>query len=176
MLDSQSAEALDHLLPLVYDELRRVAHRQRLRQQPSETLSTTALVHEVYLRLAGREALSWENKTHFFHLAARAMRDILVDYARRKQAAKRGGNQHVQSLSDLGDLGDLSDTQLEETIGLDNALTELEKLDPHQAKIVELRYFVGLTIQETADVLDISPSKVKRDWVTARAWLFRAMQ
>lgn len=179
MFDSRPEEALDHLLPLVYDELRRVAHRQRLRQRPSETLCTTALVHEAYLRLSGRESLAWENKTHFFHLAARAMRDILVDYARRKQAAKRGGSQHDLSLSDLGDpgdLGELSDAQLEEIISLDNVLAELEKLDPRQARIVELRYFVGLTIQETADVLEVSPTTVKRDWRTAMAWLYRAMQ
>ena len=166
------AEVLDALLPLIYDELRRLAHAQRHRLRPHETLNTTALVHEAYLKLAGNEGLSWQNRIHFFRVAARAMRDIVVDYARRQQAAKRGGSTPDRSLSDLPPLPDV---QAEEVLGLHEALSRLEAFDERQARVVELRYFVGLSIEETAEVLDVSPATVKRDWTTARAWLFRAM-
>lgn len=165
--------ALDALLPLLYDELHRLAHAQRHRLRPHETLNTTALVHEAYLKLAGKDKLTWENRIHFFRVAARAMRDIVVDYARRQQAAKRGGEKPDLSLDNLPPLPAV---QADEVLGLHEALERLETFDERQARIVELRYFVGLTIEETAEVLDISPATVKRDWTTARAWLFKAIR
>ena len=168
----QSADDLDHMLPLVYTELRRLAHLQRIGQRSDETLNTTALVHEAYLRLSDRDDVSWENKGHFFYLASRAMRDILVEYARRRQALKRGGSKPDLSLHEIGEL---SDGQLGEILDLNDALERLAEIDARQAKTVEMRYFVGLTIPEVADVLDVSPSTVKRDWTMARAWLYREM-
>ncbi|NBC19212.1 MAG: sigma-70 family RNA polymerase sigma factor [Bacteroidetes bacterium] len=164
------AAVLDDLLPLIYDELHRLARAQRRRLRPHETLNTTAIVHEAYLKLAGRDAASYQNRLHFFRVAARAMRDIVVDYARRKQAAKRGGDTPDLSLDDVPPLPDID---AKEVLALHDALDRLEALDARQARVVELRYFVGLTIAETAEVLDISPASVKRDWATARSWLFR---
>ncbi|MFQ5570068.1 MAG: ECF-type sigma factor [Rhodothermales bacterium] len=169
-LSNGHEEALDRLLPLIYDELRRLAHRQRLRQHAHETLNTTALVHEAFLKLAGKDDASWKSRAHFFRIAARAMRDVLVDYARRQRAAKRGGDRPDHSLDDIGELPEV---RAEEVLGIHEALHRLEALDPRQCRIVELRYFVGLTIPETADVLGISAATVKRDWVAARAWLQR---
>jgi RNA polymerase sigma factor (TIGR02999 family) len=169
---SGNAVALDALLPLIYDELHRLAHAQRQRQSAYNTLNTTALVHEAYLKLAGKDALSWQNRIHFFRVAARAMRDIVVDYARRQRAAKRGGTAPDLSLADLPPLPDM---QTDEVLGLHDALDRLEVFDERQARIIELRYFVGLTIEETAEVLNLSPATVKRDWTTARAWLYREM-
>ncbi len=165
--------ALDTLLPLIYDELRRLAHAQRRRLRLHETLNTTALVHEAYLKLASKEELSWQSRIHFFRVAARAMRDIVVDYARQQQAAKRGGDTPDLSLDDLPPLPAV---QADEVLGLHEALSRLEAFDERQARIVELRYFVGLTIEETGEVLDISPATVKRDWTSARAWLFHHMK
>ena len=165
------ASVLDHLLPLIYDELRRLARVQR-RVRPHETLNTTALVHEAYLKLAERDDASWENRLHFFRIAARAMRDVVVDYARRQQAAKRGGDRPALSLDALPPLPAV---QPAEVLDLHDALERLETLDERQARIVELRYFMGLTIDETAEVLDVSPATVKRDWTLARAWLFHEM-
>lgn len=164
------AAVLDDLLPLIYDELHRLARAQRRRLRPHETLNTTAIVHEAYLKLAGRDAASYQNRLHFFRVAARAMRDIVVDYARRKQAAKRGGDTPDLSLDDVPPLPDID---AKEVLALHDALERLELMDARQARVVELRYFVGLTIAETAEVLDISPASVKRDWATARSWLFR---
>ena len=166
------AAVLDDLLPLIYDEMHRLARAQRRRLRPHETLNTTAIVHEAYLKLAGRDAASYQNRLHFFRVAARAMRDIVVDYARRKQAAKRGGGAPDLSLDDVPPLPDID---AKEVLALHDALDRLEALDERQARVVELRYFVGLTIAETAEVLDISPASVKRDWATARSWLFREM-
>lgn len=166
------AAVLDDLLPLIYDELHRLARAQRRRLRPHETLNTTAIVHEAYLKLAGRDAASYQNRLHFFRVAARAMRDIVVDYARRKQALKRGGGTPDLSLDDVPPLPDID---VKEVLALHDALDRLEALDERQARVVELRYFVGLTIAETAEVLDISPASVKRDWAMARSWLFREM-
>ena len=163
------------LLPLIYDELARLAHRQRLRHGAGETLNTTALVHEAYLKLAGKDDASWNDRRHFFRIAARAMRDIVVDYARKQQAAKRGGSASPLSLDAVGDVRALGPLRTEEVLALDAALKELERLDARQARIVELRYFVGLTLAETAAVLDVSVSTVQRAWLSARAWLYRTM-
>lgn len=165
-------DAYQALLPLIYDELHRLAHAQRQRLKPYETLNTTALVHEAYLKLAGKEAPVWENRIHFLRVAARAMRDIMVDYARRQQAAKRGGEGPDLALDEAPPLYQV---QSEEVLGLHEALKRLETFDERQARVVELRYFVGLTVEETAEVLDVSSATVKRDWTTARAWLFREM-
>ena len=164
--------ALDHLIPLVYDELRSLA-RHYLRQERSDhTLQSTALVHEAYLRLAGENPPQWQNRTHFFGIAARLMREILVGHARAHNAAKRGGGAFRLTLDDAMALSDQGDLDLVE---LDRALSELAALDEQQSRIVELRFFSGLTIEDTSEALGISPATVKRDWVTARAWLYRAM-
>ena len=148
--------------------------KARRRENPSyETLNTTAVVHEVFLKLAGKQDATWENRAHFFRIASRAMRDVLVDYARTKRAAKRGGDQAVHPLDDVGEIADV---KADEVMAVHEALDELEKLSPQQTRIVELRYFVGLTIPETADVLEISEATVKRNWTTARAWLHRAIE
>jgi RNA polymerase sigma factor (TIGR02999 family) len=165
------AAALDRLLPLVYGELRALAHRQRLRQGAAETLNTTALVHEAYEKLA-RGSASWNDRAHFFRVAAKAMRQVLVDYARAQTAAKRGGEAPVLPLDEARLL---PTERAAEVVALDEALGRLLVLDPRQGEVVELRYFVGLTIPETADVLGLSPATVKREWTAARAWLYREM-
>jgi RNA polymerase sigma factor (TIGR02999 family) len=165
-------QALEELMPLVYEELRRLA-RHYLRQERSDhTLQSTALVHEAYLRLAGGNAPNWQNRAHFFGVAAHIMRQILVEHARGRDAAKRGGNVCKLALDDA--VAPLQQIDVD-VVALDRALTELSELDSQQGRIVELRFFGGLTIEDTSEVLGISPATVKRDWVTARAWLYRAM-
>jgi RNA polymerase sigma factor (TIGR02999 family) len=159
-------------MPLVYDELRRLAHRYLSRERTDHTLQSTALVHEAYLRLAGQNPPQWQNRAHFFGIAAHIMRQILVEYARGRSAAKRGGNALTLTLDDAVALPQQTDVDV---VALDKALGELSGLDAQQGRIVELRFFAGLTIEDTSEVLGISPATVKRDWVTARAWLFRAM-
>jgi RNA polymerase sigma factor (TIGR02999 family) len=160
-------EALDTLLPIVYDELRRVAHRLLLGEN-SETLPTTALVHEAYLKLINQHSVDWENRGQFFAIAAQAMRRILVDHARERHAVKRNG------IKISLDNAETVSVEVNQTlIDLDYALNELATFDEQQAKIIELRYFAGLTYEETAQVLDISVSTVQREWTMARAWLFR---
>ncbi|MEM1115137.1 MAG: ECF-type sigma factor [Bacteroidota bacterium] len=171
-------DALDRLVPLVYDQLRRLAQGQRRRHGAAETVNTTALVHEAYAKLADREGVTaWADRQHFFRIAARAMRDVLVDYARAQQAAKRGGSQPDRSLSDLAAdaLGALPPLRIEEVLDLDGALDRLEALDAQQARLVELRYFTGLTIPEAAEILEMSPATAKRRWSVARAWLYREL-
>ena len=171
------AEALGQLVPLVYDQLRALAHGQRRRYGAAQTVNTTALVHEAYAKLSGRDA-AWADRQHFLRVAARAMRDVLVDYARAQQALKRGGPLPDRSLSDpaLADaLGALPPLRVEEVIDLDAALDRLASLDAEQAQLVELRYFAGLTIPEAADVLEMSPATAARRWTVARAWLFREL-
>lgn len=164
--------ALDRLFPLVYRELHDRAHRQLARHRPGETLSTTALVHEAYLKLTDSAHQSYQDRVHFFAVASRAMRQILVDYARRTTAAKRGGGHPVSLDPDaIANPG-----RAEELLALDEALTQLEKLDGRLARIVELRFFGGLSVEETSDVLEISPRTVKRDWRKARAFLYQAIQ
>ena len=160
--------ALDQLMPLVYTELRRLAHHYMSRERSGHTLQTTALVNEAYLRLVDQESMRWENRAHFFGIAARLMRQILVDHARSRGAAKRGGTQVRLSLSKVDHIASRSDVNL---IALDEALRRLEALDPQKSRIIELRYFGGLGIEETAEVIGISPASVKRDWSMARAWL-----
>jgi RNA polymerase sigma factor (TIGR02999 family) len=160
-------DALNRLIPIVYGELRQLAHLQRHRQGQNETLNTTALVHEVYEKLA-RGSSTFADRQHFFRVAARAMRSVLVDQARAQKRQKRGGGVHAEPL----DESLLVPAEgAEHMVALDDALARLEKLDNRQAEVVELRYFVGLTIPETADVLGLSMATVKRDWLAARAWL-----
>jgi len=166
-------EALEELMPLVYDELRRLARHYLQRERSGHTLQSTALVHEAYLRLAGQNPPEWQNRAHFFGIAAHLMRQILVEHARARDAAKRGGGVCRLELDQA--LG-LPSQQLDlDVVALDKALKELEELDAQQSRIVELRFFGGLTIEDTSEVLGISPATVKREWVTARAWLHRAM-
>jgi RNA polymerase sigma-70 factor, ECF subfamily len=164
---SGKKEALDKLLPIVYDELRRVAHRL-LSNEYAETLPTTALVHEAYLKLVNQHSVDWQNRGQFFAIASQAMRRILVDHARSRHYQKRDGIK-----IDLDDAETLSVSMNESLLDLDFALDELAELDEAQAKIVELRYFAGLTFDETAAVLKISTAAVFREWTLARAWLYR---
>jgi RNA polymerase sigma factor (TIGR02999 family) len=165
-------EALEELMPLVYDELRCLAHHYLRQERADHTLQSTALVHEAYLRLAGQSPPQWQNRAHFFGIAAHVMRQILVEYARGRSAAKRGGNACRLTLDEALELPQPVDVDV---LALDKALTELSEFDPQQSRIVELRFFAGLTIEDTSEVLGVSPATVKRDWVTARAWLYRAM-
>ena len=164
--------ALDHVLPLVYDELRKLARSQRFRSGASDTLNTTAVVHEAYEKLAHHDG-DYADRVHFFRVAARAIRQVLVDAARARKADKRGGGTPDVPLDAVALA---SPVRADEALALDEALDRLAALDDRQAQIVELRYFVGLTVPETAEVLDLSPATVKRDWAAARAWLYREMQ
>jgi len=165
-------QALDTLMPLVYEELRRLARRYLYHERPGHTLQSTALVNEAYLRLVGQELPQWQNRSHFFAVSAQLMRQILVDHARNHAAAKRGGGAFKLTLDEAVSLPQQVDIDL---VALDNALNHLARLDAQQAKIVELRFFAGLSIEDTSEVLDISPATVKRDWSTARAWLHREL-
>jgi RNA polymerase sigma-70 factor (ECF subfamily) len=168
-----SREALDKLLPLVYEELRRLAHTYLAHERQDHTLQTTALVHEAYLKLIDQHSVNWQNRAQFFALSAQAMRRILIDSARRHTSLKRGSGGTKISLDDAATIS--GDTANESLLALDIALQELQKIDAEQSKIVELRYFGGLTIEETAEVLKSSPATVKREWVMARAWLYQAL-
>lgn len=163
-------EALDQLVPIVYDELRRQAARYLRRERVGHTLQTTALIHEAYLRLIDQKNVQWQNRAHFFGIAAQLMRRILVDHARTKKRAKRGGSDVRVSLSDVQVVAKGKDLDV---VALDEALGRLAEIDEQQSKIVELRFFSGLTVEETAEVLSISPATVKRDWSMAKAWLHR---
>jgi RNA polymerase sigma factor (TIGR02999 family) len=163
------------LMPLVYDELRRIAARYISRERPGQTLQATALVNEAYVRLAAERPREFANRTHFLAIAALSMRQILVQRARARKAAKRGGAPHRITLDDRH----IEQAHLPadvDVLALDEALTKLATLDREQAQIVELRYFGGLTVEETADVLDISPATVKRHWAMARAWLKQTLE
>ncbi|MCC6343097.1 MAG: sigma-70 family RNA polymerase sigma factor [Bryobacterales bacterium] len=163
-------EALDELTPLVYQELRKIARRQMLKERAEHTLESTALVHEAYLRLVGQKGSKWQNRAHFFAVASEMARRILVDHAKARNAKKRGGPK-----VSLDDSPEPFVRQDADVIAINDALDELAKLDPRQAKIVELRYFAGLTIEETAEVIGVSTPTVKRDWLVARAFLQRAL-
>jgi RNA polymerase sigma factor (TIGR02999 family) len=167
-----SREALDQLMPLVYDALRRLAHRELKRERPGGTIGTTALVHEAYLRLVNQSRARLEDRSHFMSLAARMMRRVLVDEARRRQAAKRGAGVPRDSLSDVAEPSVAPESGLP---ALDEALTRLEAFDPSLSRVVELHYFGGLTFEETAEVLGVSTTSAWRDWNTARAWLYDAL-
>ena len=167
-------DALERLMPLVYQELRRLAASYLRVERPDHTLQPTALVHEAYLRLVDQRGVSWQNRAHFFGIAAQMMRRILVDHARRRQAAKRDATAlRVQAMSAEGEEASVRDPEL---LALDQALCGLESLDARQARIVELRFFGGLNVEETAEVAGVSSATVKREWRTARAWLAREIR
>ncbi len=167
-LQSGRREAENQLLPLVYNELRRVAAGYMRRERVGHTLQATALVHEAYLQLVDQTRVTWQNRAHFFGVAAQLMRRILVDHARSHNAQKRGGAAQKLSLDEAAGLMGGRDVTLE---ALDDALSDLAKADPRQSRIVELRFFGGLTVEETAEVLSLSPATVEREWRMARAWL-----
>ncbi len=165
-------QARDQLMPVIYDELRRMARGHLRRERPGHTLQPTALVNEAYLRLVDQSQVNWQNRAHFFGAAARLMRQILVNHAEARQAAKRGGEAERVSLADA----ELPAAEQEDDlIALDQALRRLEQLDPRQTRIVEMRYFSGLSIEEIAEALGVSPATVKREWSAARAWLRREL-
>ncbi len=166
-------EALDKLLPLVYKELHRQAARFLRKERPGHTLQTTALINEAYLKLVDRRDVEWESRTHFFAVAAQAMRRILVDYAKAKHREKRGGDNIKLSLDEVMLVA--AEEKGVDLIALDEALDKLAKLDEQQARIVELKYFSGLSLEETADALHVSRATVARDWEAARAWLHREL-
>jgi RNA polymerase sigma factor (TIGR02999 family) len=179
-------EALQNLFPLVYDELRKMAQRHLFRERSDHTLQRTALVHEAFFRLVDQREIKLQNRAHFFAIASQVMRRILVDHARARNADKRGGGDRVLSIEELAEQGQYTSAALEsmqanssltdvDVLSIDSALTKLEKFDVQQAKIVELRFFGGLSIEETADALGISPATVKRDWAVARLWFRREL-
>jgi len=165
--------ALDELLPLVYEELRRLAHRYMAGERPDHTLQTTALVNEAYLRLIDVRQVRWENRAHFFAISAQLMRRILVEFARKRGSEKRGGGVQKVSL-DEALIG--PQEQGQDLVALDDALKAMAAVDPRQSKVVELRFFGGLTVEETAEALQVSPQTVLRDWRLAKAWLRREMR
>jgi RNA polymerase sigma factor (TIGR02999 family) len=171
-LDGDGRDAMDRVFPLVYDELHSVAYRQLRSERSDHTLSATALVHEAYVRLAGAERIEWTSRAHFFAVAARAMRRILINYAETRNAQKRGGQwRRVELHPDMAVQRDHDIAVLD----LDRALTRLAELDDRQCRIVECRYFAGMSLEETAAGLDISVATVKREWTMARAWLNREL-
>jgi len=165
--------ALDKLMPLVYEELRRLAHQYMSREGPRHTMQTTELVNEAYLRLVDQKQAAWQNRAQFLGVAAQLMRRVLIDHARSRASEKRGGGAARPVL--LDEAAVLSPTQAEEVLAVDEALQRLATLDPRKGRIVELRYFGGLTVAETAEVLKISPVTVMRDWSFAKAWLHREL-
>ena len=164
--------ALDKLFPLVHSELRRIAQRQMSQERPGHTLQATALVNEAYLKLAGQQGFDWHNRAHFFAVCAQVMRHILIDHARAHARDKRGGGAIQVSLNEALVV---AEDHAAHFIALDDALRVLESLDPQKGKIIELRYFGGLSIEEAAEVLHISPRTVRREWQRAKAWLYRMM-
>lgn len=165
--DGSNREALDKLLPIVYNELRRLA-ASFLQREHAVSIQTTELVHEAYFKLTNQKKVDWENRGQFFAIAAQAMRRILIDAARQRKSVKHG----AEKIS-LDDAPTISTETNQSLLELDNALQELEKFDPQQCRVVELRYFAGLTIEETAEVLKLSPATVKREWTIAQAWLYK---
>ena len=166
-------EALQRLMPLVYEELRRIALNYLRHERPDHTLQCTALVHEAYMRMVNQKEVSWQNRSHFFGVAAQSIRHILVDYARAHNAEMRaGGLQRVELQEGLRVTNERSD----EVLALHEALTHLEGLDPRQAKVVELRYFGGFSVEDIGEILEISPRSVKRHWALARIWLLKQMK
>ncbi len=164
--------ALDELMPLIHGELRRLAHRYMSRERDGHTLQTTALVNEAYLRLVNRQRMQWQNRAHFFAIAAQSMRSILVDHARSQASAKRGGG---AGKIEFDEALIVSQQRAAEVVAVDEALHRLAEIDPLQSRLVELRFFGGLTIDETAKVLELSPATIKREWATAKAWLFHEL-
>ena len=171
-LSDGDQDALDQLIPLIYDELHRLAAFHLQRERPEHTLQTTALVHEAYLRLVDQKEAQWKNRGHFFAVAAQAMRRVLVDYARRHHAVKRGS--FLPKIS-LDEAIAVADENTRNVLLIDELLTRLASVDPQEGRIVELRFFGGLTVEETAVVMGISPATVKREWSIAKAWLLREL-
>ena len=169
---SGDRDALQSLMPLVYDEMRRLAHRYLRRERPGHTLQSTALVHEAFVRLTGNAPPQWEDRAHFFGIAAHLMRQILVEYARSRNADKRGGAMVKLAIDSVNEPSIKPDLDI---VALDDALNDLARIDPQQSRVVELRFFSGLSIEDTAEVMGISESTVKRDWNTARVWLYREL-
>lgn len=164
---------MDRLAPLIYDRLRAMARSRMRRERPDHTLDTTALVHEAYLELVRLDGVDWKGRAHFFACASRAMRNILVDHAERRRTLKRGGGTLTVAID--GDLPAIGPVRDEELLALDQALLRLRELDSRQERVVECRFFAGMTVGETAAALDVSPATVKRDWESARAWLNREL-
>jgi len=169
----RDAVALERLIPLVYDELRRVARRHLQRESPGHALQATALVHEVYLRLVDVDRLTLHGRAHFFAVAAGLMRQILVDHARRQRADKRGGGVTLLSLDDVSPASQPASVDV---LALDHALEALSSIDARQCRVVELRFYAGLNIDEAAEALGISPATVEREWALAKAWLYRRLE
>jgi RNA polymerase sigma factor (TIGR02999 family) len=170
-----SGPALERLIPLVYDELHALASRYLARERRDHTLQTTALVNEAFLKLAGQREVDWQSRAHFFGIAAKLMRRILVDHARRDGRVKRGGGAPHLPLDDFDPPAPGNAVDPVDACVLDTALARLEALDPQQGRVVELRFFGGMTIEETAEVMGISPATIKREWAVARAWLYREL-
>jgi len=171
-LSAGDPAALDRLLPAVYGQLHQIAQRELRRERPDHTLTPTALVHEAYLKLVQLDRVSWQDRSHFFAASAGSMRRILISYARQRRAAKRGGGAVAVG---LGDVVLAAAERPDDLLALDEALTRLEALSERQARVVELRYFAGMEVEEVATALGLSPATVKRDWVAARAWLNREL-
>jgi RNA polymerase sigma factor (TIGR02999 family) len=165
--------ALDELIPIIYDELRSLAAHYLRRERADHTLQPTALVHEAYFRLVDQKEVHWQSRAHFFGVAAQMMRRVLIDHAKSHRRAKRGGG--LLKL-DLDQAAGLSEEQAGEVIALDDALEELARIDPRKGKTIELRYFGGLSVEETAEVLGVSPNTVMRDWAMAKAWLYNEIK
>jgi RNA polymerase sigma-70 factor (ECF subfamily) len=163
--------ALDRLTPIVYDELRRLASHYMRGERPGHSLQTTALVNEAYIRLVDYSAMRWQDRAHFFAVSAQLMRRILVDHARRHNLKRGGGVQHVA----FEDTAEVGSDRAADLLALDDALDALARVDPRKVQVVEMRYFGGLSVEETADVLKVSPITVMRDWSTAKAWLYREL-
>jgi RNA polymerase sigma factor (TIGR02999 family) len=164
--------ALDRLIPVIYDELHRLAARYMSHEGPGHTLQSTAVVHEAYLKLIDQQRVHWQNRAQFFAVAAQVIRRILVDHARAAHASKRGGGARKLTLDE--NIGVMESRDLD-VVALDDAMAALAQFDPQQSRVIELRFFAGLTIEETAEALGVSPATVKRDWVTAKAWLFNEL-
>jgi RNA polymerase sigma factor (TIGR02999 family) len=165
--------ALDELIPIIYDELRSLAAHYLRRERADHTLQPTALVHEAYFRLVDQKEVRWQSRAHFFGIAAQMMRRVLIDHAKSQGRAKRGGGRQKV---DLDQAAGLSEEQASEVMALDDALEALARIDPRKSKIVELRYFGGLSVEETAEVLGVSPNTIMRDWAMAKAWLYNEIK
>ena len=173
-IGSRGPAAVDRLMSILYDELRGIASRQLRGERPDHTLETTALVHEAYVKLVGLDRISWQNRAHFLAVASQAMRRVLVDYAVSRRAQKRGGVRHKVSLDGIDDPAQAK--PVETLLALDTALHRLEQIDPRLSRVVECRYFGGMSVEESAEALHVSPATIKRDWSVARAWLNRELQ
>ncbi len=171
-VDQGDNQALDELFGMVYDELHRRAQAQRNRWGGTPTMNTTALVHEAYVKLVDQDSLHWQNRAHFFAVAATAMRHILINYAKRKQAQKRGGDKEKVPADEVALV---DEDAIEDLLMMNQALEQLEKIDERMCRVVECRFFLGLPINETADALGVSPSTVERDWRKAKAWLYKVL-